>query len=227
MRVFRESVLHKHLRSRCGGQRAFTLTEVTVVLGIVGLVLGSIWVAAASVYYSNKSVQLTKQYSALIYGIGKLYPAGSSMPFDANFQQEMVTAGAVPPDMVAPGTTNLVDAFGTSTVLVSSGATPSTRAFSMSFSPQNVQQCMTSLKSMAMVDSEIATKVVSASIEVSDSGGYDNYVICQAAGYGDPPCSIDYSSANLVLGTPPSTVKTICDTVMASGASSWINVTYK
>ena len=35
-------------------KKGFTLTEIAIVLGIIGLILGAIWVAAASVYQNQR-----------------------------------------------------------------------------------------------------------------------------------------------------------------------------
>ena len=41
--------------------RGFTLTEIAIVLGIIGIILGAIWAAAASVYENNHNQEATQQ----------------------------------------------------------------------------------------------------------------------------------------------------------------------
>ena len=47
--------MKKH--ARCG----FTLTEIAIVLGIIGIVLGAIWAAASRVYANNKTQRAAAQ----------------------------------------------------------------------------------------------------------------------------------------------------------------------
>ncbi|MGQ3505077.1 type II secretion system protein, partial [Enterococcus faecalis] len=42
-------------------KRGFTLTEIAIVLGIIGLILGAIWVAAGAVYSNLRVSKATTQ----------------------------------------------------------------------------------------------------------------------------------------------------------------------
>jgi prepilin-type N-terminal cleavage/methylation domain-containing protein len=53
--------------------RAFTLTEMAIVLGIIGIILGAIWVAASAVYESNRSARASAQVQQIIGGFRSQY----------------------------------------------------------------------------------------------------------------------------------------------------------
>ena len=59
-------------------RKGFTLTELAIVLGVVGLILGSIWVAAKSVFDANKSKQAIEDISAIAANLRATYMAASS-----------------------------------------------------------------------------------------------------------------------------------------------------
>lgn len=95
-------------RSGCGVMRrsGFTLTEIAIVLGIVGLVLGVIWFAAAMVYENNRTKKAVEQVLAItnnwcsIYGSRHVDVPGwtdiTAMTIDLNF---------MPSDMIDEGVT--------------------------------------------------------------------------------------------------------------------------
>ena len=47
-------------------RRGFTLTEIAIVLGIVGIILGAIWAAAAMVYSNNRTKEATTEVLTII-----------------------------------------------------------------------------------------------------------------------------------------------------------------
>ncbi|MDE2029768.1 MAG: prepilin-type N-terminal cleavage/methylation domain-containing protein, partial [Alphaproteobacteria bacterium] len=49
--------------------RGFTLTEIAIVLGIIGAIIGGIWVAASRVSGSQKIQKATTQIIALAQGV--------------------------------------------------------------------------------------------------------------------------------------------------------------
>lgn len=82
-------------------KRGFTLTEIAIVLGIVGLILGAIWVAAAAVYNNLRVSHANTQILQIVQGVRALYAtstvtgAGNALITDA-----VACAGAVPSDMI-------------------------------------------------------------------------------------------------------------------------------
>jgi type II secretory pathway pseudopilin PulG len=88
-------------------KRGFTLTEIGIVLGVVGLVLASIWGAMAHVSASNKAQEAVGQIQTILSGYQTMFvdhavDSGSgqvditAMGTNANiFPNEMVKTGAV------------------------------------------------------------------------------------------------------------------------------------
>jgi prepilin-type N-terminal cleavage/methylation domain-containing protein len=85
-------------------KRGFTLTEIAIVLGIIGLILGAIWVAAAAVYnnlrvsHANTAVLQTAQ------AVRALYSTSQTMGTAGDITSQVIAAGAIPSDLVT-GTT--------------------------------------------------------------------------------------------------------------------------
>jgi len=83
----------------------FTLTEIAVVLSIIGLILGVVWVAAASVN-SNQRVDTTiGQFMTAIQSIRGLYSTSSSISTTdgTSITFNMCSANIFPSNMIASG----------------------------------------------------------------------------------------------------------------------------
>lgn len=76
--------------------RGFTLTEAAIVLGIVGLILGAIWVAAGAVYSNLRVETANKQLMSVVQNVRSLYSSSTQM--DAIAAGDLVRAGVFPPD---------------------------------------------------------------------------------------------------------------------------------
>lgn len=84
-------------------QRGFTLTEIAIVLGIIGLILGAIWVAAASVYSNMRVSKAQGQILTIVQNIRSLY-ATSTLTNETAFAEMTATvraAGVFPSDMLS------------------------------------------------------------------------------------------------------------------------------
>ena len=85
--------------------RGFTLTEIALVLGIIGLILGAIWVAAGSVYNNMRVSRAETELIQITQAILSLY-AASDLSGDGS--QELTTAlvgaKAFPMDTIAAST---------------------------------------------------------------------------------------------------------------------------
>jgi len=90
-------------------RRGFTLTEMAIVLGVIGLILGAIWVAAANVYSNMRVEKAQQQILTIVQNIRSLYVARSTFADPAsacgvNCPQDitapMASAGVFPADMV-------------------------------------------------------------------------------------------------------------------------------
>lgn len=60
--------------------RGFTLTEAAIVLGIVGLILGAIWVAAASVYNNMRVSTTSNQLLQIVQSIRSINSTSTTIP---------------------------------------------------------------------------------------------------------------------------------------------------
>lgn len=87
--------------------RGFTLTEVAIVLGIVGLILGAVWVAAAAVYDNMRVKRTNEAILQVVQGVRSLYASGNSTGVTtsgADMTADLIAAGVVPQDMKTSAT---------------------------------------------------------------------------------------------------------------------------
>lgn len=84
-------------------KRGFTLTEIAIVLGIIGLILGAIWVAAAAVYNNLRVSKANTAVLQIAQGVRSLYATSNNIggnPFAADLTPVMVNAGVIPSDLI-------------------------------------------------------------------------------------------------------------------------------
>ncbi len=90
----------------CKKPRGFTLTEIAIVLGILGIILGAIWTAAATVYANYHVSKAATETLAIVQNFKGLY--GNSALTDPNGEDMTafaMIAGLFPADMVQAGNT--------------------------------------------------------------------------------------------------------------------------
>lgn len=211
-------------RSRASG---FTLTEAAVVLGVVGLVLGSIWATAGNVMANNKAVTFSKQFDTIVRNVARLYPTAASVGSSANSQAEMIRAGVFPPNMIDPDGATLRDPYGNTLTVAAFVDMNNNRALSIIIPISDSSSCIRKLNNLAGVSSDIITLYSSTTVIVDGANSYDDYLRCQAAGMGDPPCSINYSWTSLAGGTTKSAMLNYCGAVVENGGGLDLIATYK
>lgn len=79
--------------------RGFTLTEAAIVLGIVGLILGAIWVAAASVYNNLRVSRTSEQILQIAQNVRSIYSTQNIISANTT-ALEIARAGGIPKDMM-------------------------------------------------------------------------------------------------------------------------------
>ena len=91
------------LTDRAARHRAFTLTELAIVLGVIGLILGAIWTAAAKVYTNNKVTKATQEILSVANSLRSTYAGKGVVALaSTDLTQFGVNAGWYPTDMLTP-----------------------------------------------------------------------------------------------------------------------------
>lgn len=82
--------------------KGFTLTEIAIVLGIIGVILGAIWVAASGVYANQRVNSANTAVMQIAQGVRALYSTSSNLGTTAvtNLTNPLITANAVPNSLV-------------------------------------------------------------------------------------------------------------------------------
>lgn len=83
-------------------KRGFTLTEIAIVLGIMGLILGAIWAAAAAVYGSQRINNASNEIAQIVQSVRKLYSMsnGTGVSAVTNITGDLSLAKVVPSGMM-------------------------------------------------------------------------------------------------------------------------------
>ncbi len=137
-------------------KKGFTLTEIAIVLGIMGLILGAIWAAAASVYNNQRINSASNDIASIVQGVRKLYAMsnGTGVAANTNITGDLVLAKAVPSNMVnaatnytaGNATNTLVGPFpGGQTMII---ATADGGGFAISMSNVTTSNCISLLTSI-------------------------------------------------------------------------------
>jgi prepilin-type N-terminal cleavage/methylation domain-containing protein len=61
-------------------RHAFTLTELAIVLGVIGMILGAIWSAASSVYSNNRVSKAVTEVISIANGVRATFGTKGSFP---------------------------------------------------------------------------------------------------------------------------------------------------
>lgn len=80
-------------------QRGFNLVEAAIVLGVVGLVIGGIWVAAAAVQSNLRKSDASKGLIQIVQNVRNLY-YGQTPTVTANITTQLINANALPGNMI-------------------------------------------------------------------------------------------------------------------------------
>ncbi len=79
--------------TRCG----FTLTEMAIVIGVIGFVLGGIWSAASAVYEKNRINQGFLELKTIFSEVESIYAnANFNLTGNPNFTPTLIAADAIP-----------------------------------------------------------------------------------------------------------------------------------
>ncbi len=91
----------KYLSPYSASRRGFTLTEMAIVVGIIGLVLGGIWAASAAAYSVLRVNRAHEEIDTIINNMRQLYASSPTIP-PGDLTGSAMTAGVFPADMVTP-----------------------------------------------------------------------------------------------------------------------------
>jgi prepilin-type N-terminal cleavage/methylation domain-containing protein len=81
-------------------RRGFTLTEMAIVLGVMGIILGAVWAAASQVYANKKTTAMLQEITMIVSNMRELYPNGQIAGGYQTLSPMLINAGQVPSNMI-------------------------------------------------------------------------------------------------------------------------------
>ena len=92
-------------RQKRACRRAFTLTEIAIVLGIIGLILGAIWTAAARVYVNQRVNKAVTEVLTIANAVRATYSGkGIISSYSVDLTAAGISFGWFPQDMIQGAT---------------------------------------------------------------------------------------------------------------------------
>ena len=152
------------MKSRVRSKRGFTLTEIAIVLGIIGLILGAIWVAASAVYNNLRVSKATTELLQIAQAVRSMYATSSTVDATADMTYSATGTHAVgagttyiqasifPSDMVSPvgspvTSYTIQDPWSGDADIVSAKATVASDSFAVDFDKVPQSACINMLTS--------------------------------------------------------------------------------
>jgi hypothetical protein len=84
-------------------QAGFTLTEISIVLGIVGLVISFVWSATKNVYLAIEAQTAQRQINDIIQSFRQLFAAADTFPTDIDYALTPMFQANFPSDVFKNG----------------------------------------------------------------------------------------------------------------------------
>jgi prepilin-type N-terminal cleavage/methylation domain-containing protein len=84
-------------------RKGFTLVEASIVLGIMGLILAAVWVAAGTVYKNQRVASASTYLLQIAQAVRNMYSGNQVLATDTTLSQ-WIAAGAIPKDAVVNNT---------------------------------------------------------------------------------------------------------------------------
>lgn len=140
--VANEEAQSKEQQPRAQAQAGFNLIEAAIVLGIVGLIVGGIWAAAASAYENMRQQAASKNLLSLAQNIRGFYAQNPSDTIDTDLEN-LFSLGLLPADMVVgtTGSHTLRHQWGGDVTLTDATTSSGLASFQITFNKMNSEAC--------------------------------------------------------------------------------------
>lgn len=89
----------------------FTLIEAVIVMGLLGVIVAGVWLAAGAAYDSMRQQVVSKNLATLVLNIQNYYAYNNAVAIDTN-AANLINSSVVPADMIGPDRASLIHPWG-------------------------------------------------------------------------------------------------------------------